>query len=392
MKARNNKNAKMIIRYNSFLNEAESSNDTVKEVQTKLVELKFLQPKIRKKGKDKIWKSSIDGMFGRITSKAISNYQESVGIPKTGQIDADTLKKLGISASGDAVSSIPNVQKDQKPAQPIATPKVESKSHLLFNGNKLSWIENNKEIKSWPAISGRSQYQLFMDPTIWSRRYSIKPDEWSKYKSEGPTPPGSYHLGMEQHKTSDDWKNPQKTLLAVAKQKAELYPAFVKKYGEEDHEFTSDTAISSVSWGNYRYTLQADKGTNTFGRGSMYLHGGSFPGSIGCIDLSTQMNDFQSYYKSWRDKTGQSTIQLIVDYKTFDPNKTINSPAQALTIPDSKLKDSDYWYKTTGKIVKDTLVKNKLSVPIELDDQIEGIHRENVGFKDATNYDKYKKR
>ena len=377
----------MIIRYNSFLNEAELSIDTIKNVQKKLVELKFLQPKIR--SSDNEWKSSIDGILGRITKKAILNYQKTSNIQETGKIDTETIKRLGIITNLNPQYPISNSKKDNSP-----NIKTVAKPYLLFNGNKLSWLENGKEIKSWPAISGRSQYQLFMKPEIWSRRYNLKPEEWAKHKDEGPTPPGSYHLGYEQHKSSEDWMNPQKTILAVAKQKAELYPSFLKKYGEQDHEFGSDTTISSVSWGNYRYALQPDKGTDVLGRASMYLHGGSFPGSIGCIDLSTQMNDFRNYYKAWKDKSGENTIQLIVNYKTFDPNKSINTTQQVITIPDSKLKDADYWYKTTGKIVRDTLAKNNIDIPLELQNQIKGIpNKDNLaGFKDASNYDKYKKR
>ncbi|HZP92846.1 MAG TPA: RHS repeat-associated core domain-containing protein [Burkholderiales bacterium] len=38
-------------------------------------------------------------------------------------------------------------------------------------------------------------------------------------------------------------------------------------------------------WGNWRVRISPRSGTNTFGRGGFYLHGGNFPGSAGCIDV-----------------------------------------------------------------------------------------------------------
>jgi len=41
----------------------------------------------------------------------------------------------------------------------------------------------------------------------------------------------------------------------------------------------------SSGWGNFRVALHPEEGTNTFGRHSMYIHGGDVAGSAGCIDL-----------------------------------------------------------------------------------------------------------
>ena len=37
-------------------------------------------------------------------------------------------------------------------------------------------------------------------------------------------------------------------------------------------------------WGDWRVPLHPSAGTNAFGRGGFFLHGGMFPGSAGCID------------------------------------------------------------------------------------------------------------
>ena len=55
-----------------------------------------------------------------------------------------------------------------------------------------------------------------------------------------------------------------------------------------------------AAWGQQRIPIQPQSGTNTFGRHSMYVHGGDNGfGSSGCIDLERGMpyfyNDFQNY-------------------------------------------------------------------------------------------------
>ena len=49
---------------------------------------------------------------------------------------------------------------------------------------------------------------------------------------------------------------------------------------------------STAAWGNYRITIHPFISTTTFGRGGFFVHGGSVRGSIGCIDLTSDMNSF----------------------------------------------------------------------------------------------------
>ncbi len=55
---------------------------------------------------------------------------------------------------------------------------------------------------------------------------------------------------------------------------------------------------SSVSWGNSRVWLEPSKETNTFGRAGFSIHGGWEPGSAGCIDLTSGMDDFAKWFKT----------------------------------------------------------------------------------------------
>lgn len=45
------------------------------------------------------------------------------------------------------------------------------------------------------------------------------------------------------------------------------------------------------AWGSHRITIHPFHTTATFGRGGFFIHGGSTPGSAGCIDLTSHMAD-----------------------------------------------------------------------------------------------------
>ena len=55
---------------------------------------------------------------------------------------------------------------------------------------------------------------------------------------------------------------------------------------------------SSVSWGFSRVWLEPSKETNTFGRDKFSIHGGTVPGSAGCIDLTSSMDDFTKWFEN----------------------------------------------------------------------------------------------
>lgn len=62
--------------------------------------------------------------------------------------------------------------------------------------------------------------------------------------------------------------------------------------------------------GHYRVWLEPDANTQTFGRDNFSIHGGLFPGSAGCIDLTGEMDDFADLMKA----LGQDEIDVRVDY------------------------------------------------------------------------------
>lgn len=69
-------------------------------------------------------------------------------------------------------------------------------------------------------------------------------------------------------------------------------------------------------WGHHRLTIHSFPGTNTYGRGGFFIHGGSTPGSAGCIDLWNQMETFVSEMQSLLKSEADCHIPLIVHYST----------------------------------------------------------------------------
>ena len=64
-----------------------------------------------------------------------------------------------------------------------------------------------------------------------------------------------------------------------------------------------------VAWGDSRVWLTPSAGTNTFGRGGFSIHGGWYPGSAGCIDLTSSMPAFTQQFS----QLGMD-LQLRVQY------------------------------------------------------------------------------
>ena len=239
--------------------------------------------------------------------------------------------------------------------------------YLKFNGNKLEFIEGGKITKTWKAVSGRTYYHWYVNPAIWNKRYTMKHEEWAKVKNEGPTPPGKYKLGVTQKRVSTGkWqKDNQFIKSSVSKSTISDIPGspFNKN---EPHEFYDKTATSEIAWGDYRWALEPLKGTNTFGRDSFYLHGGSTPGSIGCIDLVTDSDDFAEYYEKWKSRTGNKTIVVLIDYSTYNKDANIEVDSQPYKMNPKIAKDSTDWYKETNKQIIDTLGREKIKVTPEI--------------------------
>jgi hypothetical protein len=151
---------------------------------------------------------------------------------------------------------------------------------LHFNGGQLRLLENGKEIAAWPAVSGA--------PGTQGAQYQ----EW---RDRGSLPRGAY--GM---KVGDI----QKISLAQDLWGQEELPRANWKGGRP-------------SWGNFRAWLTPKSSTNALGRTGLAIHGGDSPGSNGCIDLTSHMDDFVEVMRA----LGQDRVDVIVDYDGYhQPN------------------------------------------------------------------------
>lgn len=135
--------------------------------------------------------------------------------------------------------------------------------YAVFDGKKFTLYVDNKPVISWDAVSGRSGYQS---------------PEYQDQKSTGPIPEGTYVARQEELQ----FINTRDAILGVA------VILDIKKGGWPG---------SYYSWGNSRVWLEPSKETNTYGRDKFSIHGGWAPGSIGCIDLTSQMQNFVALFK-----------------------------------------------------------------------------------------------
>lgn len=138
---------------------------------------------------------------------------------------------------------------------------------LRFDGKKLL-MSGGKKNHEYPAVSGKPDAEGGFD-------YSIS---GQKEKNKGPIPEGKYWLNP-----SELWEN-----------------AWYKR-------------APLAAWGKYRITIHPRLMTKTYGRGGFFIHGGLRPGSIGCIDLTSKMNEF-AHTLVREAGLRECHIPLIVDY------------------------------------------------------------------------------
>ena len=147
---------------------------------------------------------------------------------------------------------------------------------LEFNLSNLKVVDNTYNIDmpglKWNGISGRKGYQS---------------KEFQDMKNIGPIPEGVYIL------------NPEDTQYFSS---ISLFDKMISSFGGEWRGGKS-------SWGNVRTWLTPKEGTNTYGRDNFSIHGGSSPGSAGCIDLTSDNDSFHEWFKAY----GKS-IELNVIY------------------------------------------------------------------------------
>ncbi|PCE29834.1 DUF2778 domain-containing protein [Burkholderia ubonensis subsp. mesacidophila] len=69
-----------------------------------------------------------------------------------------------------------------------------------------------------------------------------------------------------------------------------------------------------AAWGDHRLTIHVMPGTQTYGRGGFFIHGGDHAGSAGCINLHAGMEDFVRDIEAATKAASECYIPLTVQY------------------------------------------------------------------------------
>jgi hypothetical protein len=157
-----------------------------------------------------------------------------------------------------------------EPAIPMC---MKSSVNLVFDGSllRIHGVPGKNAGLAFTAVSGRPGENGEFD-------YSA---ERQKMSGKGPIPVGEYWI-----QPSQIWENgPLRSLR--------------NPY---------------VAWGHYRVTIHPYPSTETHGRGGFFIHGGTTPGSAGCIDLGTSIVGFVQKLDELLGGRPECFIPLHVNY------------------------------------------------------------------------------
>jgi hypothetical protein len=140
---------------------------------------------------------------------------------------------------------------------------------LLFQGSELSWLSKTGTIDIWKAISGI--------PNDGNTQPNLQ-----KEKNAGPIPEGWWYVDPSESKSITRPDNIIDFLKWIFKDKA---------------------------YGGWYTPIHPFSETETYNRSGFQIHGGWEFGSIGCIDLSTNIRSFSNKFESYN-----KVMLLYVDY------------------------------------------------------------------------------
>ncbi len=208
----------------------------------------------------------VDGVFGPRTKLAVLFAQRESGLKEDGIVGPAT------SATFQKRDQTIDRYTDLKYASERYNPSFKKSLNvsLVFNGKFLTMRANGKIVR-YIAVSGvpKNGNQF----------------EYSKQaqtlKSIGPIPEGTYWICPAELWRNKWWSPRRKS-----------------------------------SWGNFAITIHPYLSTVTHYRGGFFIHGGSSPGSKGCIDLTTAMDRFVEDLLLAVGDEPKCAIPLRVKYET----------------------------------------------------------------------------
>lgn len=188
----------------------------------------------------------------------------------------DKARRLLLKAAPGTELSLMSDEQVLRQLSQISASQKAFETSLTFNGHMLRWrqvFSDRIDAISWKAVSGRSGYQ--------SKEFQEKADQ-------GPIPEGEWLVAQGEYQPM-----PERSVLET----------LVNELGR------GGWPGGESSWGRHRIWLQPKAGTKTYGRSGFSIHGGSSPGSAGCIDLVEQMPAFVKVFRAH----GQD-VNLTVKY------------------------------------------------------------------------------
>ncbi|WP_434113717.1 tlde1 domain-containing protein [Paraburkholderia caffeinilytica] len=173
---------------------------------------------------------------------------------------------VGLLHSNERVCLMPNRYAAER-GIPTVPACRKSNIQLRFDGRFLFMI--GPAGRAYAAVSGRPTSSGGFDYSPARQRES----------REGPIPPGRYWIQPSQMWTNH-WYN----------------------------------VAPRAAWGDHRITIHVFPGTETYGRGGFFLHGGTHPGSAGCINLHGRMENLVRDLQTATVASPDCYILLTVEY------------------------------------------------------------------------------
>jgi len=157
-----------------------------------------------------------------------------------------------------------------------------SNYYAKFDGYNLTIYNRDSVEKSWPAVSGRGK-----TPTD-SKRTVCQTPKYQACEDIGPTPSGVYYISQNDIQYFDN--------ITMG-------------------NYNSNSPLADRegrAWGEARVKLKPDSSTELYNRkADMYIHGGWYAGSSGCIDLTKNILDFVDWFAK---QPNLPILKVVVDY------------------------------------------------------------------------------
>ena len=184
-----------------------------------------------------------------------------------------------------------------KYGEPTSKTGTSDDYYAKFDGYSFKIFHRGSVVKSWDAVSGRGK-----KPND-NRRTVCQTGKYQACEDIGPTPEGTWYISQNEIQYADNITMGNYTSNKPQALYWEKLPSKVR------NKISSKNDLSA--YGAMRVLLHPDAATQTYDRDHLYVHGGKYKGSAGCIDLTNKISDFIDWFAT---QTDFSTLKVVVDY------------------------------------------------------------------------------